>query len=212
MPAAASRHRVSLLVTSIALYPAILAAFSAVERPGLGIGHFYYFPIAIVALAGPIWGVVAGIPAPTCYTGGIVLDPHLPTASVLQGARRSGSSRSRPWARSSAGSRYNRQFTGRLRVAEERDFVTGLLNTRAFDAAFSARAELGRPFGLVLADMDSLREINDGEGHAVGNDLLRLAGDILKRELGYGDHIARVGGDEFGIITSAGNRRGPCAL
>jgi len=44
MPAAASRHRVSLLVTSIALYPAILAAFYAVERPGLGIGHFYYFP------------------------------------------------------------------------------------------------------------------------------------------------------------------------
>jgi diguanylate cyclase (GGDEF)-like protein len=107
---------------------------------------------------------------------------------------------------------HNRQLTGRLRVAEERDFVTGLLNTRAFDAAFSARAELGRPFGLVLADMDSLREINDGEGHAVGNDLLRLAGDILKRELGYGDHIARIGGDEFGIITSAGNRRGPCAL
>jgi diguanylate cyclase (GGDEF)-like protein len=96
----------------------------------------------------------------------------------------------------------NRQLTDRLRVAEERDFLTGLLNTRAFDAALSARAELGKPFGLILADVDSLRDVNDREGHAVGNDLLRRAADLLSRKLEYGDQIARVGGDEFGIITS----------
>ena len=50
--------------------------------------------------------------------------------------------------------------------------------------------------------MDCLRDVNDQEGHAVGNDLLRRAADILSRKLEYGDQLARVGGDEFGIIAS----------
>ncbi len=197
MPAAVSRHRAFLLASSAALYPAILGTFLLAERPGLGIGHFYYFPVAMIALAsGPVWGILAGIAATGCYTLGIVINPHLPasirfvtftTIGALVG-----------WY-----AHNNRQLSDRLRVAEERDFLTGLLNTRAFDAALSARAELGKPFGLILADMDSLKEVNDREGHAVANDLLRRAADLLSRKLDYGDQVARVGGDEFGIITSA---------
>jgi diguanylate cyclase (GGDEF)-like protein len=205
MPAAVSRHRVFLLATSLGLYPAILGAFLLVERPGLGIGHFYYFPVAMIALAaGPAWGALAGMAATGCYTLGIVLNPHLPTSDVL-----TASTSIRFTMFTTIGllvgwyAHSNRQLTDRLRVAEERDFLTGLLNTRAFDAALSARAGLGNPFGLILADMDSLREVNDREGHAVGNDLLRRAADILGRKLEYGDQIARVGGDEFAIITSA---------
>jgi diguanylate cyclase (GGDEF)-like protein len=204
MPAAVSRHRVFLLATSAALYPAILGAFLLAERPGLGIGHFYYFPVAMIALAsGPAWGILAGMAATGCYTLGIALNPHLPASHVL-----TTSTSIRCVTFTSMGAlvgwyaHSNRQLTDRLRVAEERDFLTGLLNTRAFDAALSARAELGKPFGLILADMDSLKEVNDREGHAVGNDLLRRAADILSRKLDYGDQIARVGGDEFGIITS----------
>jgi diguanylate cyclase (GGDEF)-like protein len=204
MPAAVSRHRVFLLGTSAALYPAILGAFFLAERPGLGIGHFYYFPVAMIALAsGPVWGVLAGMVATSCYTLGIVLNPHLPASDVL-----TTSTSIRLVTFTTMGAlvgwyaHSNRQLTDRLRVAEERDFLTGLLNTRAFDAALSARAGLGKPFGLILADMDSLKEVNDREGHAVGNDLLRRAADILGRKLDYGDQIARVGGDEFGIITS----------
>jgi diguanylate cyclase (GGDEF)-like protein len=205
MPAAVSRHRAFLLATSFALYPAILGVFLFVERPGLGIGHFYYFPVAMIALAsGPIWGALAGITATACFTIGIALNPHLPSASILQA-----STPIRFVTFTSVGAligwyaHSNRQLTDRLRVAEERDFLTGLLNTRAFDAALSARTELGNPFGLILADMDRLKEVNDREGHAVGNDLLRRTADILSRKLEYGDQIARVGGDEFAIITSA---------
>ena len=62
MPAAVTRHRVFLLATSGVLYPAILGTFLLAERPGLGIGHFYYFPVAMIALAsGPVWGVLAGV-------------------------------------------------------------------------------------------------------------------------------------------------------
>ena len=205
MPPAVSRHRAFLLATSAALYPAILGTFLLAERPGLGIGHFYYFPVAMIALAsGPVWGVLAGMAATGCYTLGIVINPHLPVSDVL-----TASTSIRFVTFTTIGAlvgwyaHNNRQLTDRLRVAEERDFLTGLLNTRAFDAALSARAALGKPFGLILADMDSLKEVNDREGHAVGNDLLRRAADLLSRKLDYGDQVARVGGDEFGIITSA---------
>jgi diguanylate cyclase (GGDEF)-like protein len=205
MPAAVSRHRAFLLASSAALYPAILGAFLLAERPGLGIGHFYYFPVAMIALAsGPVWGVLAGMAATGCYTLGIVINPHLPASDVL-----TASTSIRFVTFTTIGAlvgwyaHSNRQLSDRLRVAEERDFLTGLLNTRAFDAALSARAELGKPFGLILADMDSLKEVNDREGHAVGNDLLRRAADLLSRKLDYGDQVARVGGDEFGIITSS---------
>jgi diguanylate cyclase (GGDEF)-like protein len=205
MPAAVSRHRAFLLATSVALYPSILGAFLLAERPGVGIGHFYYVPVAMIALAsGPAWGVLAGLVATGCYSLGIVVNPHLPPSDVLTAGM---SIRFVTFTSMGAlvgwYAHSNRQLTDRLRVAEERDLLTGLLNTRAFDAALSARAKLGKSFGLVLADMHRLKEINDREGHAVGNDLLRRAADILSRKLEYGDQIARVGGDEFGIITAA---------
>jgi diguanylate cyclase (GGDEF)-like protein len=55
---------------------------------------------------------------------------------------------------------------------------------------------------LVLGDMDNLKDVNDTEGHAVGNDVLRRAGEILTKELGEHDQVARIGGDEFAVITS----------
>ncbi|MGB2874413.1 MAG: GGDEF domain-containing protein [Gaiellaceae bacterium] len=204
MPAAVSRHRAFLLVASAILYPVIFASFLLGEEPGLGIGHFYYFPVAMVALAsGPLWGAAAGAAATGLYALDIVINPRLPTSEVL-----TTSSTIRLVTYTTIGAlvgwfaHNNRKLADCLRVAEERDFLTGVLNTRAFDAALSARVELGQPFGLILADTDNLKEINDQEGHAVGNDLLRRAAELLTRELEKGDQLARVGGDEFAIITS----------
>ena len=62
VPAAVSHYRALLLSAAAALYPLIFATFLLVEKPGLGLGHFYYIPIALVALAnGPAWGAGAGI-------------------------------------------------------------------------------------------------------------------------------------------------------
>jgi hypothetical protein len=84
MPAAVSRHRALMLATSIGLYPAILGAFLIAERPGLGIGHFYYIPVAMIALAsGPLWGIAAGLAATGFYTLGILANPHIPVSDVL---------------------------------------------------------------------------------------------------------------------------------
>jgi diguanylate cyclase (GGDEF)-like protein len=205
MPAAASRHRPYLLATSAILYPLILVALLVFERPGLGIGHFYYFPVAMIALAsGPLWGIAAGVAATGFCTLGIAVNPHLTPTQV---GTASTSIRLITFASIGAlvgwFAHSNRELTDRLRSAEERDPVTGQLNTRAFDAALSVRAALGKPFGLILADVDGLKEINAREGRAVGNDVLRRAGRILGRHLVVDDRLARVGGDEFAIITSA---------
>ncbi|HEY7016934.1 MAG TPA: GGDEF domain-containing protein [Gaiellaceae bacterium] len=204
MPAAVSYHRAYLLAASAVLYPLIFVSFLLAERPGLGLGHFYYFPIVMVALAsGPIWGAAAGVGATGLYAAGIVINPDLATSSVLTPG-----SLVRVITYTSMGAlvgwfaHRHRAMADRLKVAAERDFLTGLLNTRAFDAALTTRLELGHPFGLVLADMDNMKEINDTEGHAVGNDVLRLAGEVLSRALEPGDEVARVGGDEFAVITT----------
>lgn len=204
MPAAVSHYRALLLSAAATLYPLIFAAFLLIEKPGLGIGHFYYIPIALIALAnGPVWGAAAGLTATGFYTLGIVINPRLPTYDVL-----TASSSIRLFTYTMIGmlvgwfAHNHRELVDRLRVAAERDFLTGLLNTRAFDAALSTRLEQGKPFGLVLGDMDNLKDVNDAEGHAVGNDVLRRAGEILTQELDDRDQVARIGGDEFAVITS----------
>jgi diguanylate cyclase (GGDEF)-like protein len=204
VPAAVTNYRTFLLAASAALYPLIFAAFLLVEKPGLGLGHFYYFPVAMVALAnGPLWGAGAGVAATSFYTLGILINPHLPPSEVL-----TASSMIRFITYTTMGAlvgwfaHNHRVLTDRLRVAAERDFLTGLLNTRAFDAALATRLDQGQPLGLLLGDMDNLKEVNDNEGHAVGNDVLRRAGEILRRELDEDDELARIGGDEFAVITS----------
>jgi diguanylate cyclase (GGDEF)-like protein len=203
VPAAVSHHRAFLLGASAVLYPVVFVAFLVAEKPGLGLGHFYYFPIAMVALAsGPLWGAAAGVAATGFYTVGILINPHLPSQVLTGGSIVRFVTYTSMGALVGWFAHNHRELADRLRVAAERDFLTGLLNTRAFDAALTARLEQGRPFGLVLADMDSMKEINDSEGHAVGNDVLRLAGEVFTRMLEQGNQVARVGGDEFAVITS----------
>jgi diguanylate cyclase (GGDEF)-like protein len=205
MPAAVARHRAFLLLGSAVLYPAIFVAFLAVERPGIGIAHLFYFPVAMIALAaGPYWGAAAGVGATSLYALGIVVNPRFPLTELF-----TTSTPIRLVTYTSMGAlvgwfaHSNRDLVEQLQSAEEHDFLTGLLNTRAFDVLVSAKCELSRPFGLILGDVDNLREINDHEGHAVGNDLLRRVGDILARNIPSQDSVARIGGDEFAVITSA---------
>jgi diguanylate cyclase (GGDEF)-like protein len=88
-------------------------------------------------------------------------------------------------------------------VLAERDFLTGLPNTRSFEAAIDRRLEAGRPFALLIGDMDGLKRINDEHGHSEGNDTLTRLARALGGALGPDDDVARVGGDEFAVLFAA---------
>jgi diguanylate cyclase (GGDEF)-like protein len=203
---AASSHRHLLLASSIAAFAAVFTAFLFLETPGFGIGHFFYLPIALAALAyGTRGGAVAGGSAAGLYSLGIALSPHfgvthvttvptvirfvtLTSLGLLIGAFASA----------------NQRLVDRLTAQAQQDPLTGLLNTRVFDEALERRCAAGGPFVLVLADMDNLKAVNDMHGHAEGNRMIRRVADVLDAGCRAGDELARVGGDEFALLTEAG--------
>jgi len=90
-----------------------------------------------------------------------------------------------------------------LRLATS-DPLTGLANYRklidVLDAEIKRYGRAGRPFAVLLFDMDGLKKINDAHGHLVGSRALcRLAG-ILHIHCRAIDTAARYGGDEFVLV------------
>jgi diguanylate cyclase (GGDEF)-like protein/PAS domain S-box-containing protein len=84
------------------------------------------------------------------------------------------------------------------------DPLTGLFNRRYLDAAlaqqFSMYQRLGRRYGIIQMDIDTLKEINDRLGHATGDDAIRFVAGILAGNAREMDIAARLGGDEFVVI------------
>ena len=84
------------------------------------------------------------------------------------------------------------------------DGLTGLANRRHADEALVselARAErLGGPVGLILADVDDFKSVNDRYGHPSGDIVLRDLADALRESVREIDTAARWGGEEFAII------------
>jgi diguanylate cyclase (GGDEF)-like protein len=204
VPAATLQRRL-FVVIAIVLYAVVFVAFLTFEVPGLGIGHFFYIPVALLALAcGTRIGLAGGAVATGLYALAIVLTPRLPTGDVLTKA-----TAIRFVTYSACGllagwfANEHRRHVERLRELAERDFLTGILNTRVFDEALARRCHAGRPFMLLLGDMDDLKLINDTHGHTAGNNELRRVADALGRAIGPDDELARVGGDEFAILTDA---------
>jgi two-component system, cell cycle response regulator len=85
-----------------------------------------------------------------------------------------------------------------------RDDLTGLFNRRELGRHFdeeAGRAERsGRPFSLVLIDIDHFKQVNDRYGHLAGDDVLRHIARELLRTLRFIDRPARIGGEEFAIL------------
>lgn len=84
------------------------------------------------------------------------------------------------------------------------DELTGLANRRAFLRHLERQVEAANEFGWALAvaifDVDHFKSVNDGHGHAVGDQVLQL---VAKRSVGVvrsGDLVGRLGGEEFAIL------------
>jgi diguanylate cyclase (GGDEF)-like protein len=101
------------------------------------------------------------------------------------------------------------------RMAHE-DPLTGLPNRRAFDLALDDAVVAGRPFGLLLIDVDRFKTINDTFGHTTGDQVLRDIAARTNAQIRATDTLARIGGDELAVVapdaTAAGASRLAAAL
>jgi len=78
------------------------------------------------------------------------------------------------------------------------DALTGLKNRREFDRALRTIPRL--PFAVLSVDVDHLKDVNDSQGHAAGDALLRVVGHTLGLLVRGWDVMARIGGDEFAAL------------
>lgn len=84
------------------------------------------------------------------------------------------------------------------------DDLTGAANRRQLLARLDeecVRSERTlQPFALLVIDLDGFKEINDGHGHAAGDECLRMFTRAAQTRLRTGDLLARIGGDEFCVV------------
>jgi diguanylate cyclase (GGDEF)-like protein len=80
------------------------------------------------------------------------------------------------------------------------DSLTGLSNRRALIE--DAESSLAEVLALTIFDIDRFKSVNDAYGHLVGDAAIRAVGRMMQEELGALGLIARVGGEEFALLTS----------
>ena len=85
------------------------------------------------------------------------------------------------------------------------DPLTGLVNRRGWDLLLEREEQRCRRYGalasVLMIDLDGLKTVNDNAGHAAGDALLQHAADVLRRAVRSADIVARIGGDEFAVLT-----------
>jgi diguanylate cyclase (GGDEF)-like protein len=102
--------------------------------------------------------------------------------------------------------------SARLKEFSFKDEVTGLYNRRFFsirlEEEVSRYRRFNHPVSVVLLDLDGFKAINDGLGHAAGDETLRgLAEILLKHSRGI-NVICRYGGDEFAVLLVETSKAG----
>ena len=88
----------------------------------------------------------------------------------------------------------------RTRYLAEFDILTGLPNRAAFYGRLTGMDRLG---ALLLLDLDGFKQVNDTHGHMAGDVCLAEVGRRLKEVCHPTEFVARIGGDEFGIVVDA---------
>lgn len=96
------------------------------------------------------------------------------------------------------------------------DSLTSLWNRRAFLDQLSIQLELSvrgaRSLSLLILDVDHFKPYNDRFGHLAGDEVLREVARVLRDHARRSDYLARIGGEEFGIILPETDRAGAVHL
>jgi diguanylate cyclase (GGDEF)-like protein len=97
----------------------------------------------------------------------------------------------------------------RARIAElethaESDPLTGIMNRRGFERELKRATAYLRRYGgvaaLIYLDLDGFKPVNDRNGHAAGDAMLKAVAASLVKAVRASDAVARIGGDEFAVL------------
>ena len=95
---------------------------------------------------------------------------------------------------------------GVYRDAASTDYLTGLLNRRAFlENALklcARQADGNKPVTLMMFDLDHFKSVNDRFGHGVGDEVLRAFAETIRKSMRASDIVGRLGGEEFAAIVA----------
>jgi diguanylate cyclase (GGDEF)-like protein len=110
----------------------------------------------------------------------------------------------------------NAQLRSELRRLAVTDPLTGMPNRREVERHLSIELERAarshRPLSLMMLDVDNLKEINDGFGHAVGDEILIALAQTMQQSIRSSEIAGRIGGDEFTIVLPETESRQAIAL
>jgi diguanylate cyclase (GGDEF)-like protein len=92
----------------------------------------------------------------------------------------------------------------KLQKMADTDYLTGLMNRRAFLAFADDAVEFSRRYkrgvATLMIDIDHFKKINDAHGHAAGDDAIKRIAEIIDRSIRSTDKAARFGGEEFVVL------------
>jgi diguanylate cyclase (GGDEF)-like protein len=104
----------------------------------------------------------------------------------------------------------------RLKYIAYTDELTDLYNHRYFhqllETEFNRARRYGRPFSLIMFDLDDFKKVNDEFGHLRGDIVLKEMGAHVKRNVRGSDFVARYGGEEFAVILPETDSKGASVL
>jgi diguanylate cyclase (GGDEF)-like protein len=169
----------------------------------------FFLPLIYASLAYPTWSLIV--------VGAMAIGAYLALAIALGGAATTTvyvwtcTLITATWICARQAANHSDQSRA-LQELSRTDSLTDCLNRRGFEERFAielARCRRdGIHLGLIVFDLDGFKAVNDTQGHAAGDDLLRWVvlrmGDVLRP----GDAIGRLGGDEFGILLPDPGTRG----
>lgn len=98
---------------------------------------------------------------------------------------------------------YSYRMMDRLHILSSTDMLTGIMNRNEMNNLVDALAasSSGKSVGVLFADLNGLKTVNDSEGHTAGDTLLKNAADALRKVFAVHE-IFRAGGDEFVVILT----------
>ena len=92
----------------------------------------------------------------------------------------------------------------KLSLQARTDALTGLFNRRhcmdELDIEFARALRFEQDLSVIMIDLDHFKQINDSQGHQVGDQVLRVVGDTLRQMMRTTDIAARIGGEEFVLL------------